>query len=457
MKLLQIIKLIRLKSFDSSSAEGRSNERYRMAIWSFLANIISKIMALAVMLLSIRWTLPYLGAERFGVWMTVASFSTMLILLDLGIGNAIINRVASAAAKDNPEGLKKIISGSLGFLFVVSIVMGVLLFVLTYILPIEQLIKVKDASLQPEIKQTIIAFAILFGFNIFGSGVQKLFSGLQRTFESCLASAVCSFLALICVWWAAHHDASIPQLLVLTLGIQTLGGYLLLILLIQRKLFTLKGIVHNLKQEYKELLKAGTLFFILQIGFMIGWGADSLIISSTIGVASVTMYSIAQRLFQFSILALYMINGPLWGAYADAKARKDKDFVKITLYRSMKLTFILSILSIAIILIFNEFILEIWLANKITIPLSFLLAFACWTFMECMAGAFGIFLNGMHIVKPQIVSVLLFVVISLLLKLLLIEKYGIIVVPLATAFAYLISTVVLYRFIYIQEIRKSIY
>lgn len=457
MKLLRLLKLIRLKPFDSTTAEGRSNERYRMAIWSFLANIISKIMALAVMLLSIRWTLPYLGAERFGIWMTVASFSTMLILLDLGIGNAIINRVASAAAQDNPEKLKKIISGSLGFLFLVSIAMGLLLFAVASIVPIAQLIKVKDPSLQPEIKRTILVFAVLFGFNIFGSGVQKLFSGLQRTFESCLASAACSLLALICVWWAANHDASIPLLLALTLGIQTLGGYLLLLLLIQRKLFTLKGIGHEVKQEYKELLKAGTLFFIWQISVMIGWGADSLIISSTLGGASVTMYSIAQRLFQFSILGLYMINGPLWGAYADANARQDKDFIRITLYRSMKLTFILSILSLAIILIFNEFILEIWLANKITIPFSFLLAFACWTFMESMNAAFSMFLNGLHIVKPQLVSVALFVSISLFLKLLLIEKYGIIVVPLATAFAHLISTVILYRFIYIKEIRQRIH
>lgn len=457
MKLLRLLKLIRLKPFDVTSAEGRSNERYRMAIWSFSANIISKIMALAVMLLSIRWTLPYLGAERFGVWMTVASFSTMLILLDLGIGNAMINRVASAAAEDKPEKLKKIISGSLGFLFIVSVAMGMLLFLLAYILPIEQLIKVKDASLLPEIKRTILVFAILFGFNIFGSGVQKLFSGLQRTFESYLASAVCSLLALICVWWSAHHGAAIPLLLVLTLGIQTLGGYLLILLLIQRKLFALKDIGRSVQQEYKQLFKTGALYFVLQMGVMIGWGSDSLIISSTLGVASVTMYSIAQRLFQFSILGLYMINGPLWGAYADANARQDKDFIRITLYRSMKLTFILSILSIAIIIIFHEFILEIWLANKVIIPLSFLLAFACWTFMENMSGAFGLFLNGIHIVKPQLVSVALFVSISLLLKLLLIEKYGIIVVPLATAFAYLMATVVLYRFIYIKEIRQSIH
>ena len=117
MNLFKLVKYLRFKPFDVSTEVGRGQERYRLALWSFIANILSKLMALAVMLLSIRWTLPYLGAERFGVWMTVASFTTMLVVLDLGIGNALINHSAHAAAEDNPEKLKKTISGSLGFLF----------------------------------------------------------------------------------------------------------------------------------------------------------------------------------------------------------------------------------------------------------------------------------------------------------------------------------------------------
>ncbi len=96
-------------------------------------------MALAVMLLSIRWTLPYLGEERFGVWMTVSSFATMLVVLDLGIGNALTNHAAHAAAKDNPDVLKKTISGSLGFLFIVSVIMGFILSLLATTLPLRHL------------------------------------------------------------------------------------------------------------------------------------------------------------------------------------------------------------------------------------------------------------------------------------------------------------------------------
>lgn len=457
MNLFKLIKYLRFKPFDVSTEAGRGQERYRLALWSFMANIISKIMALAVMLLSIRWTLPYLGAERFGVWMTVASFTTMLVVLDLGIGNALINHSAHAAAEDNPQKLKKTISGSLGFLFLVSVAMGALLSLLIYILPIEQLIKVKDTALQPEIRQTLLTFAVLFGFNLFGSGVQKMFSGLQRTHEAFIASALCSTLALVCIWWAATQQANIPLLLILTLGVQSLGGYVLFALLVKRNLFAFKGIGLEIKQEYKQLFKSGGLFFVLQIGVMVGWGADSIIISSTLGAASVAIYSITQRLFQFSTIPVHMINSPLWGAYADANARKDKTFIRNTLIKSMKMTLLLSVLSIGFILIFNKLILDVWLSDSISITFSFMLAFAFLALLESMGGAFSTFLNSMHIIKPQIVSVSIFVVLSLVAKLYLISHYGIIVVPLATAFSYFLAKIILYRFVYFDEIKKYLY
>lgn len=457
MKLLRLAKFLRFKPFNVATAEGRSQERYRLALWSFLANIMSKIMAFAVIMLSVRWTLPYLGEERFGVWMTIASFTTMLLILDLGIGNALTNHTAHAAAQDNAEKLKKTISGSLGFLCIVSLTMCLLLGIVAMLLPVQYLIKVKDTSLHPEIHQTLLVFAMLFGVNVFGSGVQKLFSGLQRTFEGLIASAACSCLALICLWWAAQLKASISILLLVTLGIQSLGGFVLLFLLIKRKQFSINGIGAEITSQYKQLFKSGALFFIIQIGVLLGWGADSLIISSTLGAANVVVYSIAQRLFQISTISLFMFNGPLWGAYADANARNDKAFIKTTFFRSIKLAFGLTVFSLTMILVFNDAILKIWLSNTILIPLSFLLAFSIWTLFECMSQTMAVFLNGMNIVKPQIAKIITVISLSLPLKIWLIHEYGVIVIPLINAFVYFIAITFVYGFVYSKTIRRHLY
>ena len=44
---------LRLSAFDSSTEQGRTAERYRMAAWSVLANIASKGMSLVVMVTSV--------------------------------------------------------------------------------------------------------------------------------------------------------------------------------------------------------------------------------------------------------------------------------------------------------------------------------------------------------------------------------------------------------------------
>lgn len=456
MKLLNLVKFIRFKPFDVVTAEGRSQERYRLALSSFLANIVSKIMAFAVIMLSVRWTLPYLGEERFGVWMTIASFTTMLLILDLGIGNALTNHTAHAAAQDNAEKLQKTISGGLGFLCMVSLVMCSLLSIMAMFLPIQYLIKVKDAGLYPEIHQTLLVFAILFGVNMFSSGVQKIFSGLQRTFEGLIASAICSCLSLVCLLWATHFEASISILLFVTLGIQSLGGFILLIVLVKRQLFTLVGIIREIELQYKQLFKTGGLFFVLQLGILLGWGADILIISSRLGAANVATYSIAQRLFQISTISLFMFNGPLWGAYADANARNDKAFIRTTFSRSIKLTFVLSTLSLSTVLIFSDWILKTWLSSAISISFIFLLTFALWTLLECISQTIAVFLNGMHIVKPQIVNAIAVILLSMPLKILLIEYYDIIIIPCINALTYFVTIVFVYGFIYRKTLEKHL-
>ena len=456
MNIFRIYKYLRFKPFDVSTEVGRSHERYRRAALSFLVNILSKLIALAVILLSIRWTLPYLGAERFGVWMTVSSFATMLVVLDLGIGNALTNHAAHAAAEDDPEKLKKIISGSLGILFIVSLAMGLLLCLFAILLPSHMLIKVTDTALSSEIRQTFLVFAILFGVNIFGSGVQKLFSGLQLGVEALTASSSCSLFALIAVWYASQQQATTPILLLTTFGIQSMSGILLLPVLINRKQFSFHGIGKEIQQQYKTLFKSGSLYFVLQLGILFGWGADSMIISSTLGAASVAAYSIAQRLFQMCTLGTFMLNGPLWGAYADANARNDKAFIRITFKRSMTVTIGLSLLIILFLLVFNKWIIGIWLNNNIQLPLTLLLAFAAWAFMESVVGSFSILLHGLNITRPQIISMFIYIAISLFLKLYYIDQFGIIVIPLATAFAYFVAKILVYRFIFYKDIKASL-
>jgi len=120
VNILAARKFLTLRPFDVTTEQGRSDERYRLAILSMGANVLSRGVAVVVMVLSVSLTLPYLGAERFGIWMTIASFAGMLSFLDLGVGNALANKVAHAAIHADQHSLRSLISGGLGFLFLLE-------------------------------------------------------------------------------------------------------------------------------------------------------------------------------------------------------------------------------------------------------------------------------------------------------------------------------------------------
>lgn len=456
MPLLSFGHYLRIKPFDTVTREGRTQERYRRAAWSTVSNLLSKGLAMAVMLFSVNWTISHLGTERFGIWMTIASFAGMMTFLDLGVGNALVNHIAENAAKDNPVELEKSISGGLGFLGLIGVTTAVSLWLLAASLPWAALIKVTDPQLVLETRRSAMLFALLFGVYLFTSGIQRVFWGLQRAFEGHLAVAASSLFAIMALWVAAKSKADVTILLAATFGIQSLAGFPLLLLLFLRKQISIKEIKASTGIEGGKLLRAGSLFLVLQIGTMIGWGADSLIISSTLGATSVVVYAVTQKLFQFVSQPLAAVNAPLWSAYSDARARGDRKFIRQTLWHSMALTLTVATFSVFLISIFGEWLIYYWTDGEIKVPRSFIYSFAVLVIFECCGNAFAMFLNGMQIVRQQIIVVTLFCFLTLPLKILGIDDFGVIFIPFTTLTVYSLIHVYFYGLFFRRHIQSFI-
>ena len=420
---------LRLRPFDISTEAGRSDERYRLVLWSIAASLFSKGLALLVMLLSVSWTLPYLGAERFGAWMTIASFVSMLIFLDLGIGNALTNHVAdahaNAAAIANPGLLSDRISGGLGLVFIVGVFASLLLSALVAVLPWARIIKVQDPLVQREIADALFLFAVLFGLSLFSNGVHRVFAGLQRSFEAHVAAAIGSLFSILTLAAAAENHADVATLLLSTLGWQSASSVLLLFLLIKRRQLRLRGIGAAIQASKAPLLKTGGLFFVLQIGTMVGWGADSVIIASTLGAAQVAIYSVAQRLFQLVSIPLSIANAPLWSAYANANACNDRQFIRTTFITNIVITASAAIFGCFVLLAFGQVIVMWWTKDALAVPIALLVVFAVWTVLETLGNALAMMLNGCSIVREQVVTVVVLTVLALPAKLVFVNLFGV--------------------------------
>jgi O-antigen/teichoic acid export membrane protein len=457
VNIITLPKYLRLTPFDTSSEQGRSDERYRLAALSTFANVLSRAVHMLVMVLTVSLTIPYLGAERFGVWMTIASLAGMLTFLDLGVGNALTSKVAKVAAQKNPTALRETISGGLGFLFFLGCVIGGLLYCLANRLPWHSLIKLNDVSLHVELLNAVTVFSVLFGFNLFTNGIQRIFAGLQRSFESHFVNMVGSCLSLFILWIAARGEVSIPYLLTATLGIQSLANVNLLFLLAKRNLFTFKSILSQAFSEAQHLLHIGGLFFLLQIGTMVGYGADSLIISSTLGAAHVAAFNIIQRLFQVISQPMNILNAPLWAAYADAHIRGEKQFIRKTLKMSLTCTGVYCFLSVMFMSLVGEHLVKIWTGNEVKISQILLFAYGGWATLDAIGNALGMFLNGCSVIKQQVLTVIIFSLFSIPTKLYLINSHGLETMIIGQAIIYLTITSISYGIIFRKKLFAIIF
>ena len=223
------IKHIRLTPFDVTTPQGMEDERYRLANLAAIANIISRVFSAGIMILAVRLSVPYLGEERFGIWMTIASFVTMLTFLDMGAGNALANKVSNAVVKDDLKHLQKTISGGLGVLFIIACGVYISLNIIVIISPWDVLLKTSNTTdIQQEILTTLYCFVFLYSFHIFSTSTLKVFSGLQKLYQAHVLSVIGYSVSLIMIIITTQNQLGLPMLLTSAMSGPLITGLILL-------------------------------------------------------------------------------------------------------------------------------------------------------------------------------------------------------------------------------------
>ena len=452
--LRKAFSLLRLQAFDTDNAQGRADERYRRALFAMLANAGNKALALAVMVLSVSLTAPYLGPERLGAWMLISSLSFVLAFLGLGVGNALTNKVALAHAQECDALLANLVSGGLGFMACIALGVGALLQLVFHYLPWDQVLRSANGVLVDETKQAAAVFGLFFATGIFNSALNGIFAGLQKSYLAHASAALGSVLALIGLWFAAHAQSDIATLVLVSFGVQTLASLGLLLVLHRGGLLRLRGLVTHTKHAIPGLWRDGGLFFLLQVGGMIATGADALIVSSLLGAAQVAVLGVAQRLLLLVSQPLSIFNTPFWGAYADALAREDYAFVRKTLRWSLLLTLGAALLGAVVVSAVSAPVIALWTGAKVAVPMALFVACALWTVLECLGGALAMFLNGAGIVREQTVVVAVFCTVLLPLKIWAVGQWGLLAVPLSAALVYLLTHLLAYGYVYLPTIQS---
>ena len=443
-----------LHSFDVSTAEGRAKERQRRVALSALASALAKVISVSTALISVPLTLHYLGAERYGMWMTMSSLVAMLGFADLGIGNGLLTSVASAHGRDDRAKIKAYVSSAYCVLSVIALV-AIALFCLSYsLVDWYRIFNVKTEVARGEAGPAMAVLVCCFALAIPVNIVQKVQMGLQDGFIASLWQCGASLMALAGVLFAIHRQAPLAWLVLAFVGAPLLAGA-------TNSLSFFLRLAPDIAPSWRSLSVAATrsiagvglLFLVLQIVGALAYTSDNIIIAQMLGAAAVAGYAVPVQMFNLIGTLIAMALAPLWPAYGEAISRGDKAWVKKILKRSLLFSVgVASVCSTALVAA-GSWIIGLWVSHAVATPLLLLVGLGVWKVIEAGGNAVAMLLNGAHVVWLQVAVAIATATCAIVLKIVFIASIGVAGAVWATVISYLVFAGI--PFFYFIHIRRA--
>ena len=417
--------LLRLKPFDTSKDEGRSQERYRRAALTTLASVMARAVTVFTSLLTVRLTIRYLGTERYGLWMSVTSVVAFLTFADLGIGNGLLNAISEARGRDDVDAVHRYVSSAFFVLLgIATLFLGGFACVYPFI-PWPRVFNVSSPMAVHEAGPAVIVFLVCFLANIPLDVVQRVQTGHQEGYTTNFWMIVGNLTGLGCLLLVMHRNGGLPWLILAILGGQILG------------------VLGNWVQEFgfsrpellpkwalwdtgaaRKILNTGIMFFLLQICGAFTLPLDLIIITQVLGPDAVTQYAVPVRLFLLVATVANMFVLPLWPAYGEAFSRGDVKWVKTTLYHSLGYSVLVFGPVIFGLAVFGKLIVRIWVGSQVHPSWMLLSGMAVYAVSLIFYNPISTFLSGINKMKFQVVVGLVQALTAAALKVIMAKAFG---------------------------------
>lgn len=395
--------------------------------------------ALLAGFVAVPLTVRYLGPERYGAWVTIASTISWLSIADLGLGNGLTNALSEAYGRRDIELAQRHVATAFWLLAGIAASCGLFFAAISPHLDWAELLNVHSEVARAEVAK---AAALTVGFFL----VAVPLGVVDRVYAAWQEGAVAN------LWSAA---ASVAALLGLVVGTRTEGGMARLVLAYASGRFLVQAASgawlffrHHpelrpapaafKRKSMGRLANTGGLFFVIQIAALILFNTDNIIIARVLGPEQVTPYSVAWTLFTLPSLAFSLVFPYLWPAYAEAFARNDSAWIRRTFRTSVVVSLAIGVVLAVPLVAFGRPLIEIWAGKPAVPPFSLLLWMGLWSLVYAGMAPVACALNAAGHLRIQAISVSLSTLVNVGLSIVCARHYGIAGVIAATVVSYLL-------------------
>ena len=356
-----------------------------------VTSYISMAISIFTSILMVPLLMKNLGANSYGLLITLSSIFGAMGIADLGMGQSVAKLVSQnldeIAGNDD---IKKIASTAI----FTSLVIGIILIIINIIISfyIYDFMNVSNKEVQILYMILFLNFMVNFIFSAFNN----ILIGYKKIYLINTINILRSILIFVFTYIFLKFSNGLNILALIYLGIS--------LLMIVIAMFVVKKIVKtNLisisyfdKMIFKNIFKPGIYFFIIQVAGLVVYNTDNIILSHFVGLAIVALYASAYKIVDMFMKLIFVVIDNLFPYISNMDGKKEyEEIKKINIFTS-KFSIGIGVFLGTMYYQFSKDIIDIWLGKDNYIGNSVIIAFCVILVINASTHNSGVYINALY-------------------------------------------------------------
>jgi O-antigen/teichoic acid export membrane protein len=411
--------------FEGRFSADRSARRLQLAAQAAISGIGSHAVSVGTNLLLVPVMLHFMGAQYYGLWLTLQSLTALTAFFDFGLSNSALNAITAANAKKDYAQVGSLVMTTFVVLAGIAAAAGLSAVAAWPLIPWGRICGDSLSGSTSDISTGAAVFAAYAAALLPLAFVERVAVAFQDGRLANVARAIASVATLASAVVVVKCGGSFTSMclattlpsLVVWAGTWTLLG--------KSRPWIFPVTLRLDLSSLRQITAAGMMFVGIQATAVLGSAIDNPIIAAIAGPAAVAVYAAHYKLFALVSVLSALFLSPLWPAYADAEAHQDRQWVQTTLTWSVRTAAVCAAIFGAGLLAVFPYVMRIWLSDEIA-PNWILAGGMCAQAVLASIGtAYAMFWNGTHQLRLQLILGIIYVAVSLPLRAWILHSMGV--------------------------------
>jgi O-antigen/teichoic acid export membrane protein len=368
-----------------------------------VVGVAARALGIAVRLVTIPLALHLLGAERYGLWLAVGSVLAWIGFVGPGLGHGLINAISDASGRDDPAAIRRHVStavftmGGAGLLLLLA---SPLLSAWPGLIPMLG-VEHRPDLIHDAVTLTAVAaalFAVAFALEF----ISPVCLGLQEGYLTSVAAMAASLMMLAGVAVLAWQGGTLIAFaaVVAVPPIIANVGLSAYTLWYRHPQLRPSWRLWN-RDSFTTIMAFGSWMFLMQVGDLGIFQSANILIANRFGPGEVPRYAVPAAVFMNVANLCFLIVQPYWPAMKEASVRRDWEFIRSTMSRTLWIRLAIMAAAAAVIVAAGPTFVRLWAGEEAVPTRVLLLAMSVYYLLVAWSGNYLVLLLSLGLVKQK--------------------------------------------------------